>query len=235
MLLLIDYGNVDESERRSGLDHILRKAVSLAERPGLSLTAVRVRLYGGWYEGGKLTRLGQALSAELRDISPVRYTSPFSSQPVLIRGEIAFSILAAPKVLISNTFRRKGYPRNLQCESPPWLACADKLNCRLGPIRDFISSDSCGTKGCMIRPTDVLHKQEQKVVDSMIVADLIDYASLPSSIVGVASRDDDVWPGLYLACKTATEVIHLNASASSRVPEYYDSIPAPPYRRVDWR
>ncbi len=234
MLLLIDYDNIDQAERRAGLDHVLRKAVSLVDRPGLNKLSVRVRLYGGWYEGGMLTRLAQTLGAELRAVSPVRYLSPHMSQPMLIRGELAVSILAAPKALVSNTFRKKGYPRNLQCEKRPWLSCIDNSSCPLGAVQRFVESDSCDASGCAVRPQDILHKQEQKVVDSMMVADLIDYAAAPASVVGVVSRDDDIWPGLYLACRTAAEVIHLSTSSSPRVPKYYETLPAPPYRRINW-
>lgn len=233
MLLLIDYDNVDQSERRAGLDHVLRKAVSLVDRPGLNLSSVRVRLYGGWYEGDMLTRLGQSLGAELRAVSPVRYISPHTGHPVLIRGELAVSILAAPRTLVGNTFRKKGYPRNLRCEQRPWLSCIDNLNCPLGAVQRFVESDACDASGCAVRPEDVLHKQEQKVVDSMMVADLIDGAAA-GSVVGVVSRDDDVWPGLYMACRTAAEVIHVSTVKSLRVPKYYQSIPAPPYRRIHW-
>lgn len=234
MLLLIDYDNVDQAERRSGLDHVLRKAVSLVDRPGLNVLSVRVRLYGGWYEGGMLTRLGQTLGAELRAISPVRYVSPHIDQPILVRGELAVSILAAPKALVSNTFRKKGYPRNLRCEQRPWLECVDNSNCPLAAVQRFVESDSCDASGCWVRPAHILHKQEQKVVDSMMVADIIDYATTPESIVGVVSRDDDIWPGLYMACRTAAEVIHVSTSPSPRVPNYYDTLPAPPYRRINW-
>lgn len=234
MLVLIDYDNVDFTERRSGLDHVLRKAVSLIDDPSLTIDAVRVRLYGGWYEGGNLTRLGQSLSAELRNVCPVNYQSPHSAQPIFLRGELATSILAAPKALVSNTFRKKGYPRNLKCEERPWLSCKDNQSCPLNAVQKFLDDEVCGESGCVVRPDEVLHKQEQKVVDSMMVADLIDYSSSPSAVVGIVSRDDDVWPGIYMACRTASAVIHVSTSSSTRVPKYYDSLPAQRYRRVHW-
>lgn len=234
MLLLIDYDNVDYLERRSGLDHVLRKAVSLFDDGSLVLASVRVRLYGGWYEGGNLTRLGQSLSAELRAVCPITYQSPHSSKPILLRGELATSILAAPRALVSNTFRKKGYPRNLKCEQRPWGSCVDNQNCPLGVIQKFFEDEVCGASGCGVRPDEVLHKHEQKVVDSMMVADLIDYAASPGSIVGIVSRDDDVWPGIYMACRTAQAVIHVSTSISTRVPKYYDTLPTPLYRRVHW-
>lgn len=234
MLLLIDYDNVGQSERRVGLEHVLRKSVSLIDDPSLGLTSVRARLYGGWYEGGLLTRLGQTLAAELREISPVRYASPHSTSPIFIRGELATSILAAPRALITNTFRKKGFPRNLRCESRPWLACADNVNCRLAMVERFITNNSCGSSGCNAQPSDVLHKQEQKVVDSMMVADLIEHASENNSLLGIVSRDDDMWPGIYMASRIAQAVVHVSTDRAQRVPRYYDALPSPPYRRVNW-
>lgn len=234
MLLLIDYDNIDTSERRLGLDHVLRKAVSLVDHPSLIFNSVRARLYGGWYEGGRLTRLGQSLSAELRTVSPIRYTKPNTSSPVLVRGELATAILAAPRTLITNTFRKKGYPRHLRCEQRPWLSCADNACCPLVAMERFVSSGYCDSVGCSVRPNDIMHKEEQKVVDSMIVADLIQYATESAPVLGVVSRDDDIWPGLFMASKGANALIHVSTSTASRMPPYYNALSDPPYRRVYW-
>jgi|SRR5581483_5288461 len=234
MLLFIDYDNIEQSERRLGLDHILRKAVSLIDYPLLNLSSVRARLYGGWYEGGTLTRQAQNLAAELRGISPVRYISPYASVPILVRGELATSILAAPRALINNTFRRRGFPRNLRCERRPWLSCVDNSRCPLIVMERFLDNDYCDTAGCSVRPNSILHKEEQKVVDSMIVADLIQSATESAAVLAVVSRDDDIWPGLFMASKGAQALIHISTSRAARVPAYYGSLSAPPYRRVNW-
>lgn len=234
MLLLVDYDNISQSERRLGLDHVLRKAVSVIDHRTLSIGSVRARLYGGWYEEGRLTKLGQVLSAELSTVSPIRYLRPDTRIPILIRAELATSILAAPRTLITNTFRKKGYPRTLCCEQRPWISCSDNANCPLGVLEGFIGNGYCYVDGCNVQPRDVLNKQEQKVVDSMIVADLIHLADEGDQGLCVISRDDDIWPGLLMASKSAHTLVHVCTQDTSRMPDYYKYIPSPPYRRVSW-
>jgi hypothetical protein len=101
-------------------------------------------------------------------------------------------------------------------------------------MQKFLDSEVCAARGCYVQPDGVLHKQEQKVVDSMMVADLIDGSLAEESMLGVVSRDDDVWPGLYMASRTAKSVVHISTSVSPRVPKYYEALPSPPYKRINW-
>lgn len=234
MFLLLDYDNIDQSERRFGVEHVVRKAFALCDDPSRPLTRATARIYGGWFEGGAMTRLGQRLAAEIRLCSPVRYVRADDAAPILIAVELATSILADPGTVISNTFRRKGYPRNIQCEKRPWLSCADSAACPLRVVEEFVSSSVCVEQSCLVQPQDVLHKQEQKVVDTMIVADLIHASQRGDRWLAVTTRDDDIWPGLSMASLLVDVMTHLSTSASPRVPAYYNRLKKPAYRRVHW-
>ena len=60
----------------------------------------------------------------------------------------------------------------------------------------------------------LLSRREQKLVDTMIVADLIHLASRGETPIGLVSSDDDMWPGILSALNIGASVIHVH----TRVP-----------------
>lgn len=234
MLLLVDYDNIQEADRRIGLEHVVRKAISYCDDGTRAVARIRVRLYGGWYEGGKLTRAGQLLYAEIRGCSPLRIAWQKGLTIVLADVELASTTLSDPRTVITNTSRRRGFPRGVRCESRPWLSCRDNLNCPLALVEQFLEQDVCGFGGCSVRPQEVFYRQEQKVVDAMMVADLIFDAQATKDWNSVVSRDDDIWPALSIACAHSKRLTHISTASATRVPSYYNSLATPPYHRVHW-
>lgn len=234
MLVLMDYDNIPERDRRLGIEHVVRKGFSLILAGGLPTKRPRVRLYGGWYEADRLTKYGQRLSTEIRQISPLRLPSPAQAQPLVADVELAFSSLANPKTLIGNSYRQQSLRDGVQCEQRPWLTCADNLNCPLAGVSYFFSNARCAHATCSVTPRDVLSRMEQKVVDTLVVADLA-YANQDGHTeICVVSRDDDVWPGLCLAARTVSRLLHISTAQTSRVPKYYSALTSPPYLRTIW-
>ena len=234
MLLLIDYDNVLDADRRQGVEHVVRKSFELCAPFSPAITRIRCRLYGGWYEGSRLTRDGQSLSGIIRSISPVRLAVDGRITPLLMDIELAASALSDPRTLVGNTLRKKGYPRTLRCESLPWLACVDAESCPILRIKEFVDDNLCTQGSCAVQPQDLLYKQEQKVVDTMMVADMILSSMDGVAHIAVVTRDDDIWPGLSIASAKATSLIHISTAAATRVPDYYNALRSPPYRRVHW-
>lgn len=84
-----------------------------------------------------------------------------------------------------------------------------------------IDRDLCPRKGCFIHPSDLVYKPSQKLVDTMLTADLIHYASTGTKRLAIVSSDDDLWPGIASACQLGSTVIHIHTFARHRVfPEY---------------
>lgn len=233
VLILIDYDNVEERTRRLGVEHVARKVVALADVSGATLRRVRARLYGGWYEGGRLTRRGQQLSTDIRSCTPIRIARSDGSI-VLVDVELAVSILAAPRTTITNTLRTKGYPRGIQCDSRPWQSCFAPSACPMAAVHDFIQSGVCTNPSCSIQPSSILTRMEQKVVDTMMVTDLIFSAQTGEDWITLVTRDDDIWPGLFIAAGHAHRISHISTSSATRTPPYYSALPTPPYHPIFW-
>jgi len=232
MLLIIDYDNVDQKDRHFGIEHVVRKILALCDQPERELDRVTVRLYGGWHEGGMPTRVAQKLDADIQKCSPINLSR--NGTAVLIYVELAASILADSRTIINNTFRKKGYPRNIVCESRPWLQCQNNDTCPLRVLDSFLNDNLCVQGQCSVQPAHVLQRNEQKVVDTMMVADIIFAAQNQQPWLAVVSRDDDVWPGLSIASMHAEVLTHLPTNSAQRLPNYYGRLRAPPYRRVYW-
>jgi hypothetical protein len=233
MLAIIDYDNVKEAERSYGVEHVVRKAISFCDAAQAAPGRIRVRIYGGWYESGRLTRNAQLLWASIRSSSPVRIA--WSDGTIVLADiELATATLSDPRTLISNTFRLRGMQSGLRCEARPWLNCADAASCPLESMSQFLDQGICPSSGCSIRPGTLLHRQEQKIVDAMMVADLIFDSQSTRGWNVVVTRDDDIWPGLSIASAYSNKLTHISTNEARRVPAYYSALTSPPYHRIHW-
>jgi hypothetical protein len=233
VLVLVDYDNLPRADRQVGVDHIVRKLIALIPTAALAGPRPRVRLYGGWYEAGKLTKAGQAISAEIRSCSPIRFMDT-DGAVTLVDVELVYSSLAHPKVVVGNTYREQRIRGGIKCEERPWIQCSENLNCPLVVVESFFNQGACINSLCTIRPEDVLFRKEQKVVDTMMVADLAHADSQGYDRLCVVSRDDDIWPGLGIATLKAKCLIHITTAASIRMPSYFSALPSPPYSLAHW-
>ena len=235
MLVLVDYDNLPDADRKLGADHIVRKIVDLVPEID-SAQRARVRLYGGWYESDRLTRRAQQLSAELRTCSPVRVpiNRGDSEQVLLADIELVATSLLHPRVLVGNTFRRQRIRDGIECEQRPWLSCADDGSCPLSTMEAVFSSGNCPNVRCAVRLADLLSRFEQKVVDTMIVGDLACANEYGYSTLCVVSRDDDIWPGLCLAARFAKSLVLISPAASRRLPRYYEALQGENFRQALW-
>ena len=75
-------------------------------------------------------------------------------------------------------------------------------------------------------PGAVLQRAEQKLVDSMMVVDLLHLAEVTPEPLVVVSADDDLWPGIRFALLRGTRVIHV-------VPQRGRAEREEPYRRLE--
>src|SRR5208282_577710 len=63
----------------------------------------------------------------------------------------------------------------------------------------FFLVGKCPDSSCARTAEQFLKRSEQKLVDTMIVSDLIHLASTGESAIAVVSSDDDLWPGMLMA------------------------------------
>jgi hypothetical protein len=225
MRVLVDYDNIPVTIRRQGLLHLADRIFEAVRPLFLDDFRLDLRLYGGWYEDDKLTRRAQELSVELSDFPyPLWLKDRTPAQLVPIGASLAQSLEALPKKLLHATYRKRPPPRRFSCEDPSTNGCANNP-CPISSFAAFINTEQCPTPGCRITPKALLRGVgEQKLVDSMLVSDMIHLSRQDAAVVIVTS-DDDVWPGMINALVNGTRVIHVRTGNESGQTNYSRDLP----------
>ena len=210
--ILIDYDNLDRLERQRGTRYVITRLLDVL---GSWRTAwerrVNCRLYGGWFDEDALSRSAERLIPDLRRDFPrsVPVTSTEGAQAILVRVELARSLACDPAVVLTHTYRQRSLPPRLRCEAAPFPGCAAPSRCPVAALDPFIRNDDCPVDGCTVEPKGVLARKEQKLVDSMLVVDLVHFAETTDQPLVVVSADDDLWPGIRFALLRGARVIHV--------------------------
>jgi hypothetical protein len=88
----------------------------------------------------------------------------------------------------------------------------------------LMSSGGCSTPGCGVGVSEVLFRAEQKLVDTMLVADLIYFATQNRDRLVVVSSDDDVWPGIHTAVIHGAKIHHVQTISGRMTPSHYSRL-----------
>lgn len=216
-LILIDYDNLDKRDKQKGLIYLSEKIVNGFSPSDVNNLNVQIRLYGGWYQNQRLTRTAQHLANEITGSFPITAVLNDNKSKIIVNVELAYSLITQPHMQLFNTFRIRGMPYGLDCFHPNQKNCLDP-NCQLITVHNFIKSDICGSCN-KIRPADLLYKNEQKLVDTMITSDLI-YTANTFSNVCIVSSDDDFWPGILTALNFGVRVTQIHTKGKP-TPHHY--------------
>ena len=211
MIVLIDYDNLDVLMRRRGIVHVITSLLGALEaRQVDGEKRIFCRLYGGWFDESSLSRNAQQLAPDLRKEFPRRYavSKTNAGGTLLVQAELASSLACDPRGVLTHTFRRRSPQKGLKCVGLPFADCFDYRDCSLVNLEPFFQNDQCPKNKCSVVPTEVLKREEQKLVDSMIVTDLIHSANSTGEVVVVVSADDDLWPGIRYALLQGARIIH---------------------------
>lgn len=223
--LLIDFDNLlppRETVDGTSLRHTILRCVESMLVASPNLEHVDVRLYGGWREGGTLSRRGSEVAAAIQLADP--FPIPLLATR-LLRGtlELAVALHAAPSLTFEDTHRIRRRPPRLRLDSDflaTHCASADHQQCPARALRSFTRSP---TKSCPADPCGVLAEQvfvvaEQKMIDTMIAADLLDLTGHNPGYthVAIASADTDFLPPLILARRRGSALVQLIAPDGSR-------------------
>jgi hypothetical protein len=93
-------------------------------------------------------------------------------------------------------------------------------------VADFINNKKCSESGCTVTPKVLFRTVgEQKLVDTMLVADAIHLSHQGERMLAIVTSDDDVWPGIISARVIGTHVIHVRTGMSSSHASYDDGVP----------
>lgn len=215
MDVLVDYNNILQHERKRGIVYVVDKIVSTL---GLNRLAgdrrLAIRLYGGWYEKQIPTRAAQQISADILASYPTTMIlkESHATARILIHVELAYSIRIDPARHLWHTYRPKGLPHGLECRLPSSAGCSSP-GCPLRGMYEFFRNNKCPQSTCSIKPRDLIHRKEQKLVDTMLAADVFYNIHTGADRLVVVSSDDDVWPLINTALQCGLKVFHVHTIA----------------------
>jgi uncharacterized LabA/DUF88 family protein len=224
MIVLVDYDNIPRVVRQRGVQNVVNKILQTIGVSHLRTSSrVRIRLYGGWYERNTLSRQAQQLAADVQLYYPQGSTISDGTSTINIMTvvELAYSMEIDPGHVLEDTYRNRNMPQGLRCNAPPYAYCSNTSTCRLFDVYQFIRTDSCPEVGCNVAPFEVLHKSEQKLVDTMLTADIIYLANQSLDNICVISSDDDLWPGIKSALLAGGNILHIHTRTGRPTPFHY--------------
>lgn len=219
LVVLVDFDNVDSSLTRAGPMNMAKALVPLIPDPVLARhTSVLVRLYGGWRSQGTLTTSAQRLVPDIRAGSPtvVGRPSPNPGPPIRLTVELAEGPVGTATVLQETLVRDRDL-RKFRAR-PHWSECSSPgSNCGMNMHAALSHATQCSAPGCTSRLSHVLVRDEQKMVDTLLVADLVHQAlAVKATDVVVVTSDTDMWPGVLLAVGAGCNVVHIHTRAGWR-------------------
>ena len=237
MDVLIDYDNIPPHHRRRGISNMVMSILEALPESLLPHGAdIAIRLYGGWYESSRLSRVAQTLTGEIADYSPAIISLGTSGEHRFVRVfvELARSLLIDPSRIIPDTYRVKGTPRNLRPKEFPYEGCAHDAKCPLIGAYQLLQTGQCPAIECLVRVTDVIERHEQKLVDTMLTVDLIQATSSDITDIVVVTSDDDLWPGIRTAIFSGVCVHHIHTQKRQRTPVHYSANVDKNYRQYSF-
>lgn len=213
LTLFVDYDNLQATHTSAGPVNLGRMLVSLLPSSVLArYSSATVRLYGGWRSKANLTRLAQRLIPDIRQNSPAIFRVLHEGNTITLRLIIE---LADKPIGTSSPFEETlVFDRDLRkfrTKSFPWNNCASAGNCGFSTFAATTHYSPCGNSSCAVRLGELFIRDEQKMVDTLIVADVAQrvHVAKANDIVMVSS-DTDMWPGVLLALRAGCNVTHIH-------------------------
>lgn len=195
--VFVDYDNLLDAHKASGILDLCTKVLM---RMPWDLKEARgncdVRIYGGWYEGVDITPLAQELTVSLQQEFPAIIRLRRSATEITsltTTAELAVSMMEEPGHHMFDTFRKKGRPGNIRIQKPDEIGCVD-ASCLLPLMKKLLKSGSCPVGGCSVGVKNLVYRNEQKVVDTMLSCDMIFAPKIDYDHIVLISGDDDFLP-----------------------------------------
>ncbi len=210
MVILIDYDNMDRQDLRRGCSYVVGRLLNILGPDRVAgLPRVNCRLYGGWYSSGAHSPQAARLLPLLRRDFPrsVLVGGSSGTLNVLVHADLARSIACDPVIPITHTYRERSIPKALACRPSPFPMCSMPAECPLKTLSTFMHDHECPTQGCPVEPHSVFYQAQQKLVDSMLIVDMLHFAR--TTEVVIVSADDDLWPGIRFALLQGAEITHI--------------------------
>ena len=166
------------------------------------LESVDIRLYGGWRAEARNTKLADELNGYLEDVNSRLF--PYVYKGKKVRGNVSLVISQFNlDIEWKNTYQEKCGRHYLKVKADSSRVCNnDPSICPIHMIANATRgvAVSCPNKGCENIDINQLVRMEQKMVDSMMTCDILEYTQDKDyRVVEVVSDDVDLHPALALA------------------------------------
>jgi hypothetical protein len=206
MKVLVDYRNVPTSIRGNGLKYLADKIatgiIHLVSPPPHSLD---IRLYSGWDRNQVLTQEAQRLYAEGQQTFPAIRNA---IHPITMTVELVHTLEVAPRKRLSNKLRSEPLRNGVRFRKPSLTTCRN-ASCPIDCLYDFFRTGHCSVTGCAGTVGALAEQESQKLVDTMLVADMIYLSNNSNDPICLVGSDDDMWPGILSALSAGRRFIHL--------------------------
>lgn len=172
MNALVDYRNVPTGIRTRGLRYLTDRIATHVTQLEPNTRTLGVRLYSGWGKGRVLTQEAQKLEAEKNTSFP---TIRQGHVPLTISLELAQNIQTVPRKTLINKLRLEPIRNGIRFKKPSDTTCRN-AHCPIDNLYDFFRDGHCPLTGCAGTVTALADQEQQKLVDTMLVADMIHIA-----------------------------------------------------------
>lgn len=211
--LLVDYSNVISSsgEMVAHIEDLVRRVSSHLDCHGYgNRFEFRVRLYDGWDEQVQVVdnmtgcrTLKSKLSRNAQEVAGIiAQQFPRICGSSSVNVELARSLQSIPALLFPYTLRKKQEFYRLNLAEKTEMCCNDAL-VHYDFLKELIAKRRC----CHCKTKKAfLYTVEQKLVDTMLLSDIMEMCNRDEILV-VASDDDDMLPGIF-QCSAAGHVLY---------------------------
>ena len=212
LYVFVDFDNVEQGLKSAGPVALARTILTLVSNSLLRQhDEAIVRLYGGWRSGGGLTSSAQTLIPDIRASSPAIF--PYTLDGTIYNIRLIVELAEKPlgsSVILSETYVKDRSLRKFRVRQKPWDGCHNP-QCGYQIYSGAGGNDVCPNQSCSVRLVDIFVRDEQKMVDTLMVADIARVTLVEGcrDIVMVSS-DTDMWPGLLLAMSAGCYVTHVH-------------------------
>ena len=201
-LILVDYDNAfakSDPERhllRVDVTHALNRLAKVTDyfSEVKGLEAVKIRLYGGWFEENKTTKLAQDINVEIGRDFPFQFVLP-EDKTIRVECERADRLLSVPDRTLYATYRVTNAVGEIAFRK---LRCCSKAE----EVSEFLAN-YCNLRKCpcchKLGERSIIERHGQKMVDSMILCDLDYLLKKEDNRVALISSDADMLPVLFQA------------------------------------
>lgn len=219
--VLVDYDNVPAALWAPGP---VKTAAAICARLPASVVGsepqLTVRLYGGWKTGSISTHRAQQLIPQLA--LGHSYMARPGHAPGAPQIRLVVQLALAPLGAQTQFETTLAKDRAIRSFRPRQgiTACAQPTACGMAYLAKLTHTTPCTAPNCSMTPQDLFVRDEQKMVDTLMVADMAHaaYVDGDQDIVVVTS-DTDIWPGVLLAIKGGCAVTQIHATPNMRVPK----------------